>query len=66
MWLMRCILPLLMPLHADQAILCLNHKKHVLCEKPLASNVKEVEAMIEAAKGESGCINGGDENNIVS
>ena len=37
-------------LHADQAILCLNHQKHVLCEKPLASNIKEVEAMIEAAK----------------
>lgn len=36
--------------HAEQALLCLNHQKHVLCEKPLASNVKEVEAMIEAAK----------------
>lgn len=36
--------------HADQAIMCLNHQKHVLCEKPLASNVNEVEAMIEAAK----------------
>ena len=31
--------------HAKQAILCLNHQKHVLCEKPLASNLKEVEAM---------------------
>lgn len=35
--------------HAKQAILCLNHQKHVLCEKPLASNLKEVEAMCEAA-----------------
>lgn len=37
-------------LHAEQAILCMNHGKHVLCEKPLASNVTEVTAMIEAAK----------------
>lgn len=36
--------------HAEQAILCMNHGKHVLCEKPLASNVTEVQAMIEAAK----------------
>ena len=37
-------------LHAKQAIMCLNYQKHVLCEKPLASNLKEVEAMIAAAK----------------
>ena len=37
-------------LHAKQAIVCLNYQKHVLCEKPLASNLKEVEAMIAAAK----------------
>lgn len=36
--------------HAEQAILCMNHGKHVLCEKPLASNAAEVTAMIEAAK----------------
>jgi scyllo-inositol 2-dehydrogenase (NADP+) len=36
--------------HAEQSILFLNHKKHVLCEKPMASNVKEVKSMIEAAK----------------
>ena len=36
--------------HAGQAILCMNHGKHVLCEKPMASNVREVRAMIEAAK----------------
>lgn len=37
-------------LHAQQAILCMNHGKHVLCEKPIASNVKELKAMIEAAR----------------
>jgi scyllo-inositol 2-dehydrogenase (NADP+) len=37
-------------LHAEQAIFLMNHGKHVLCEKPLASNQKEVAAMIEAAR----------------
>ena len=37
-------------LHAEQAILCMNNGLHVLCEKPLASNTKEVAQMIEAAK----------------
>ena len=37
-------------LHAKQTILCLNHKKHVLCEKPLASNQEEVARMIKAAQ----------------
>ncbi|WP_322903147.1 Gfo/Idh/MocA family oxidoreductase [Paenibacillus campi] len=37
-------------LHAEQAILCMDHGKHVLCEKPLASNTAEVQAMIEAAQ----------------
>lgn len=37
-------------LHAEQSILFMNHGKHVLCEKPLASNAKEVKAMIEVAK----------------
>ena len=36
--------------HAAQTIQCLNGKKHVLCEKPIASNVKELNEMIEAAK----------------
>ena len=36
--------------HAPQAILFMNHKKHVLCEKPIASNVRELTGMIEAAK----------------
>ncbi|MCZ0753977.1 Gfo/Idh/MocA family protein [Anoxybacillus sp. J5B_2022] len=37
-------------LHAEQAILLMNHGKHVLCEKPFASNTKEVQTMIEAAR----------------
>ncbi|MBP2645819.1 MAG: oxidoreductase [Firmicutes bacterium] len=37
-------------LHAEQTILFLSNKKHVLCEKPLASNTKEVKAMFEAAR----------------
>jgi predicted dehydrogenase len=37
-------------LHAEQAILLMNHGKHVLCEKPMASNTKEVRAMIDAAR----------------
>lgn len=36
--------------HAQQAILLLKNKKHVLCEKPIASNLQELRAMIEAAK----------------
>lgn len=36
--------------HAEQAILCMNHGKHVLCEKPLGSNVAETQRMIQAAR----------------
>lgn len=37
-------------LHCPQAMLFLRHKKHVICEKPLASNLAEVEAMIACAQ----------------
>ncbi|MGM0861229.1 Gfo/Idh/MocA family oxidoreductase [Bacillus atrophaeus] len=36
--------------HKEQAILFMNHGKHVLCEKPLASNAKDAADMISAAK----------------
>ena len=42
-------------LHFPQTRLFLSHKKHVICEKPLASNLQEVEAAIAVAK----------ENNVV-
>jgi len=35
--------------HAQQSILCLQHQKHVLCEKAFASNAREVRLMIETA-----------------
>ncbi|WP_165045417.1 Gfo/Idh/MocA family protein [Dysgonomonas sp. ZJ709] len=37
-------------LHAPQSIIFMQHGKHVLCEKPFASNVREVKAMIEASE----------------
>jgi len=37
-------------MHASQSILCMQHGKHVLCEKPFASNAKEVKEMIAASK----------------
>src|SRR5690606_21340334 len=36
--------------HKEYSILCLNHKKAVLCEKPLAMNSEDVEEMINVAK----------------
>ncbi|MDR1556294.1 MAG: Gfo/Idh/MocA family oxidoreductase [Tannerellaceae bacterium] len=36
-------------LHASQSILCMQHGKHVLCEKPLASNAREAREMIAAS-----------------
>lgn len=37
-------------LHHEQAILFMNHGKHVLCEKPIASNTAELQKMIETAR----------------
>lgn len=35
--------------HAEQSVLFMKHGKHVLCEKPIASNAIEVKMMIEAS-----------------
>ncbi|WP_270395248.1 Gfo/Idh/MocA family protein [Mediterraneibacter massiliensis] len=37
-------------LHCEQAVLMLEHKKHVLCEKPICSNYKEFMRMKQAAQ----------------
>ncbi|MFC0523438.1 Gfo/Idh/MocA family protein [Pontibacillus salicampi] len=37
-------------IHSEQAVVFLQHGKHVLCEKPLASNEEETKRMIEAAQ----------------
>ncbi|GAA0739257.1 Gfo/Idh/MocA family oxidoreductase [Clostridium oceanicum] len=37
-------------LHKKQSLLFLNNKKHVLCEKPSCSNVKELKEIIEVSK----------------
>ena len=37
-------------LHKENTLLCLNHGKAVLCEKPFAMNADEVETMIETAQ----------------
>ena len=37
----------------NQAILCMNNGKHVLCEKPLASNTAEVQAIIDVEVGQN-------------
>lgn len=36
--------------HHEIAIQCMKHHKHVLCEKPMASNAREVSEMIDVAK----------------
>lgn len=36
--------------HKEHSILCLNHKKAVLCEKPFAMNLEEVSEMIATSK----------------
>ncbi|QXN64619.1 MULTISPECIES: Gfo/Idh/MocA family protein [Serratia] len=37
-------------LHCQQSMLFLSHKKHVICEKPLASNLREVEQLVACAR----------------
>jgi len=42
-------------MHCQQSLLFLRHKKHVICEKPLSSNLQQAEEMIACAT----------ENNVV-
>lgn len=37
-------------IHARQAIICMRGGKHVLCEKPMASNAAEVRQMVEESR----------------
>ncbi|WP_299690346.1 Gfo/Idh/MocA family oxidoreductase [uncultured Vibrio sp.] len=37
-------------LHCEQAILMMEHGKHVICEKPVASNIVEAKRMFEVAQ----------------
>ncbi len=37
-------------LHCEQAMLFMSHGKHVICEKPMCSNLREAEAMIACAR----------------
>lgn len=39
--------------HFEHTMLCLKNNKHVLCEKPMGMNAKQVEAMIAEAKERS-------------
>lgn len=37
-------------LHYENTLMCLNHKKAVLCEKPLAMNLNQVQEMVNLAR----------------
>lgn len=39
--------------HTENALLCLNHRKPVLCEKPLALNGKQAQQMVDASRQNS-------------
>ncbi len=36
--------------HSEQSILCMNHGKHVLCEKPMAANALQARRMVECSR----------------
>ena len=40
-------------LHADQSVIALKHKKHIVCEKPMALTKEDCERIIETAKDAS-------------
>lgn len=39
--------------HAENTLMCLEHKKAVLCEKPMAMNASQLKTMIETSKQKS-------------
>ena len=41
------------PFHFEQSLLCLNHGKHVLCEKPMCMNAQEVKQLIDVAQSKN-------------
>ena len=41
------------PFHKDNALLCLDAGKHVLCEKPFAMNAAEAQSVIRAARAKN-------------
>ena len=43
-------------LHASQSIRCMEYGKHVLCEKPLASNAREAMEMVVASRKYKVCL----------
>ncbi|NNF32600.1 MAG: Gfo/Idh/MocA family oxidoreductase [Saprospiraceae bacterium] len=45
-----CYIATVHPFHKEITMLCLNHRKAVLCEKPMGMDQEEVKAMIQRAK----------------
>ena len=41
------------PFHKENSILCLKHKKPVICEKPFTLNRAEAEELVSVARGEN-------------
>jgi predicted dehydrogenase len=40
-------------LHCDMTLFAIEHGKHILCEKPMAMNVKEAQEMTDATRGKN-------------
>ena len=51
-------------MHCSQALLLMNAGKHVICEKALASNSREVAKMLKAAEKKRCCLYGGNTSGL--